>query len=347
MAAPIKAGSSAGKANTNILAKVHGSQTAAADRAKNDRAERLAAANILRPKEVQGEWDASRTLFTTLGGKARAITAEDLRVFRDNVRRVQKSHSKGIRARQVLDLSLKADMDKARKEIRTAVPVHGKNGVVRFMTNASAKSKHQHHYVHVSFLSFEAAASGGRSSPKQMAGWLRKEPLKYDCTCERHRYWFRYISTIGGFNQGRAETGFPKIRNPHLNGIACKHVVRVMAEIESSVGVQIFLANMIAKGRESDDAIAKHQLTQKEAEALAQKQSKRPRVIKTSSDREAARIKNALSQAIKAAPLPKRAARGSKAIALTKDQKQAANMLAQVFGLSPKELLALLPKTKG
>lgn len=265
------------------LGKLAGTGREAGERAATDRKERLAAQTILRPGEIQGEYDASRLLMTTIGGQLRPLTHDDLAAFRQNVRTAQRRLKGGITARQVLDLSYVDDRDRARSQIRHAVAAYASNGRVRFVTSAGPGSKVSRHHVTVELLGFAAAVAAGAKTPRQAANALRKQPLKFDCDCERHRYWYRYISTIGGFNAGRAETGFPKIRNPNLVGVACKHVLRTMSEVESSGAVLQFLSKLIEKGRANDDGKATVRQTQQDAERQAA--SRRVRDIKTTSDR--------------------------------------------------------------
>ena len=153
------------------------------------------------------------------------------------------------------------------------------------------------HHVLVRFNAFAEAANKlmastvqERKDPKQTANWLRKQKLAFDCDCGRHRYWFRYISTIGNFNSGRKELGFPKVRNPNLKGVACKHVLRVMSEVESSTSVLNFLAKHMEKLRDSQDNTAKHRIKQKEHDdEIKKKASSRAKPIKTSDQRAAER----------------------------------------------------------
>ena len=133
-----------------------------------------------------------------------------------------------------------------------------------------------------------ASRAKDRKDPKQTANWLRKQKLAFDCDCGRHRYWFRYISTIGNFNAGRKELGFPKIRNSNLLGVACKHVLRVMSEVESSTSVLNFLTKHMIKLRDSQDNTARHQAKQSDFDDDIKKKSsrKQPKPIKTSIQRE-------------------------------------------------------------
>lgn len=295
-----------------FLGKVKGHIGEAKNRAKADKLEREAAEKhpqsiILTKREVQGEWDASRVLMTTIGGAPRPITTNDLAQFRHNMRMAQKNfNGDGITARQVIDLASSkpmpgagpdTDIDRARKQITMAVPVSAFNNEVRFITNAGPDSEVNRHHVLVRFNAFALAANKlmastakERKDPKQTANWLRKQKLAFDCDCGRHRYWFRYISTIGNFNAGRKELGFPKVRNPNLKGVACKHVLRVMSEVESSTSVLNFLSRHMEKLRDSQDNTAKHRIKQKEHDdEVKKKANSRTNTIKTSDQRAAER----------------------------------------------------------
>jgi len=72
------------------------------------------------------------------------------------------------------------------------------------------------------------------------------------------------------------ETGFPKVRNPNLTGIACKHIVRVAAEIDKSSGsIVMFLERLMAKAKSSDTGKASIRTSQKEAERTIKNQARR------------------------------------------------------------------------
>ncbi|SEN69770.1 hypothetical protein [Nitrosomonas marina] len=317
----------------SIFGKLRGHVGEARGRAQEDKrereqAERKADSVILTKREVQGEWDAARTLYTTLGATGpksmRAITANDLAQYRHNMRMAQSNFKgNGITARQVIDLASskplppalgaknpETDIDRARRQINMAIPVSAVNNEVRFITNAGPDSDVNRHHVLVRFNAFSEAAnkmlaakSKDRSTPKQTANWLRKQKLAFDCDCKRHRFFFRYISTIGNFNAGRDELGYPKIRNPNLKGVACKHVLRVMSEIDTSATVLSFLTKHMEKVHASANNTSKHQMRQAEADEAAQKQAARRRTIKTSEqraqDRARAQERNALNVAAK------------------------------------------------
>lgn len=261
------------------IKKLAGSVSAAKALAKADQQRRENAPRILNPSEVRGEYDADRMLTTTLGGVKRLMTIEDLVQFRKNAAVAGRNFVGGITARQVIDRSLTVDRDRARKEITWATPVMAQRNIkgnlaVRFNTDASQRNGASRHYVLVEFLGYQNAVVSGAYSASRAARGMAKEKIKFDCDCGRHTYWLRYLSTIGNYNAGRAETGYPKERNPNLVGIACKHVLRVMAEIEGSVYVHKFLERAIEKAR-LDNGKTQIKASQKDANKNIEKQATR------------------------------------------------------------------------
>lgn len=160
------------------------------------------------------------------------------------------------------------------------------------------------------------------------------------------------MSTIGNYNAGRAENGYPKIRNPGLIGIACKHVLRVMAEIEGAGLVQGFLSRAIEKGRKSADASARVQQKKAEAKRQAEKQSNRPKARRVSGDRDFDRAREALRKRVKSSrPRPAKPASGSKRIdtlrAKNTDQaREALLALAAQLGMTPEQAAAEILRGK-
>jgi hypothetical protein len=212
---------------------------------------RQRASTILSPEAMQGgKQSPARLLSTTLGGVARPITNADLVAFRRSVAAVGAKLREGVTTQEVIDLSAPIDRERARREIPYAMPARLRDGQVIFSVSAGPASRVNRHMVTVVFPGYGAALSRPGTA-LQAAAWLGREAhLKFDCDCEHHRYRLRYISTIGGFNAGRQETGFPKLTNPTLTGVACKHVLRVMTELQSGMFVRRQLAAMIEADRQ-------------------------------------------------------------------------------------------------
>lgn len=214
---------------------------------------------ILSADDMAGLYDPKRGLFTTIDGKPRALTVDDLAAFRAAVHDIERRHGQrrgnipspdagGIKPKQVIDLAAPEDRQRASQQIHTVIPVSNRAGVVHIQTNAGKSSKVSRHHVYVQFLGYNNALASSAKSLDAARAMLSGK-IKFDCDCARHTFWYRYIATIGNFNYGRPEDGFPKVRNPNLRGLACKHVIRVMAHIASGGTFNLFAARMIETGR--------------------------------------------------------------------------------------------------
>ena len=224
---------------------------------------------LLAPTEVAGEYDAARLLMTTLGGRIRALTQDDLRTFSSYAKKLGKRFKGGITARGVIDHSLEVDRDRANREIRTAVVVKAQKGVLNFVTNSGPDSDVSRHHVHVQFPAFQAYAAQGQK-PDKIARTMLDGPVKWSCDCGRERFWYAYLMTIGGFKYGEQQPNFPKIRNPKLVGVACKHGLRVMQALLKDANVKAQASKMIAAAQRSDTKA--QTVTAAEAQAAARKQ---------------------------------------------------------------------------
>lgn len=212
---------------------------------------------FLRPSDLEGKdggnYDLKRALYTTLnikeGEQPRKITRDDIIAFQENIRILADKYTKGITARVVINLSHNDDIVRANKEIPLAAPVSRAAGLVHFITNAAKGSKDPNHHVNVEFMNFSSVVSDiEKQTTTTIKNRLSEGKIKFECDCGRHKYWYRYMATIGGYGLGRQESGFPKLRNPNLMGVACKHVLRVMQFILSASG-QAYLKASVEKDR--------------------------------------------------------------------------------------------------
>lgn len=285
------------------IGKLHGSDKESKSVFQADQERRDNAPRILSPEQInkKGKWKVSEALTTTLGGDQwstpRPITADDLKALKANIKALGARLGKGITANEIIKLSRPEDLKRANKEIHFAVPVHQKGGLIRFITNASAESKDVRHHVNVSLEGY-AALKGQVGTSLQLATAVAQGNLKFECDCGRFTFWFRFIATRMGVNLGRDEDGLPKIRNPMLTGIGCKHVLRVMTELNNSRQVHKKIAQAIEHDRTQSNK--KNQkpvkLTQAEANKFADSQDKNRRAVNA---KEIAAIKKAMPTATK------------------------------------------------
>ncbi len=257
---------------------------------ERDDAIRSDSGTLLKPDDIAGEYDFSRRLMTMLGGVPRTLTIDDLKQFSYIAKNAIGKFKKGISAKQIIDLSMSIDRERANKEIKTATPISLKGGQIRFMTNTGPNSDRQRHYVTVNLVNFEPIVASDIKVDK--AGReLSKSPLQISCSCGRWRFWLAYLATRGNYNSGHREDAFPKIRNPGLSGVACKHILRVMTLIHQSPFMKTYMANMVTKARlvvdqkRVDEKVAD---TRAAAEQLRKESSRQKRVI-TSDEKKAIR----------------------------------------------------------
>lgn len=251
-------------------------------------------ATFLRPQDLQdGEYDLKRSLRTTLGigekDMPREITRDDIVAFAHNINVIKERYVKGITARDVIDFSHPDDIKRANEQIKFAAPVSRKAGIVQFMTNAGPQSKKVNHYVRVEFLNFDSVVTNPDKQGKTtIKNRLADGKLRFECDCERHTYWYRYMATIGGYSIGRKEPGFPKVRNPKLYGVACKHVLRVMQFIRSASSQQYLVMavekdrkNLLGKAYVHSEKAIKDQLSQQQASLGSKRSEIVPKANKT------------------------------------------------------------------
>ena len=293
------------------------------------------ATNILRPDQIHGrDWRSAKVLMTTLGmvegGKPRRITKQDLIAFNKNIARLESRVERGITANEIINLSTEEDKKRAKEQIHFAVPVSMKYGSIMFLTNSGPESKVLRHSVQIILDDYSKGISKG--TPLQAAKEASKGNLLIECDCEHFRYVYRYIATIMRSNAGRPEHGFPKLKNPYLEGIACKHVLRVVTELNSSIFIWRKIATMIESDRANNASkeLKRRQktitLTQKEATELSAKQKNNIREIKA---------------VARKAPPPTRPKRAS-----TKPISNVAELMA-VTGLTMEQITAMIAAQKG
>lgn len=341
--------------------KISGSAAEAKALARLDQERRDRAVNILNPSEVRGEYDSNRMLTTTLGGVKRIMTTDDLAAFRRNAQIAGKKFVGGITPRQIIDMSLSIDRKRAREQITWSMPSYAQmnakgNLAVRFITAASKLYGADRHHVVVEFTGYQTAIVSGAHAPLKAARIMSKGNVRFDCDCGKHTFFLRYVATIGNYNAGRAETGYPKIRNPNLVGVACKHVLRVMAEVEGGAYTLKFLASAIEKARKQGEK-AKVQMSQKEADKQIKKQSGRSTTkLDSREDRDLYRSRIALRKTTRATrqnmPKPKVIGGGGRKIDQIKKvggSATAETILLQTIqglGITREEALAMIQKMK-
>jgi hypothetical protein len=208
---------------------------------------RQSAKNTLRPRALKRK---SIEDLVKLGKKedGTAFTADDLKRFDELRKKFRKrtSGSTGITYNELIGSSTEKDRKRASNTSKDGLGIQNaamikleRGNVVIARVQASSRSVHQEHRVRIQLLDWAEELEEAEVSEK---GYLKavknacRGALKIDCDCGRHQYWFRYMSSVGGYQYGRnLEQAYPKVRNPKLIGTACKHVLKVAQMLQSPI----------------------------------------------------------------------------------------------------------------
>ncbi|MGA4583883.1 phage tail protein [Enterobacter hormaechei] len=199
--------------------------------------------------------------FLQLGKKKEGtfFTADDMKQFierRKAHRSTFASDVPGITWSQLAAQSTKADIDRASNRvddgtgISKAMFIGLQHDLALVNVAASDVSKHQNHRVRIRFETWDQAVEEAANPEADINKITRKmcaDRVSIDCDCGRHQYWFRYMATAGNYCVAPPkEYAFPKIRNPDLKGVACKHLLHAMNRFQSRTW-QMQLATQLRK----------------------------------------------------------------------------------------------------
>lgn len=178
-------------------------------------------------------------------GMTQRYSYAELQRFAKAMDRVSKrdfaGREKGAPLARIVEASLPIDRKRANQEIRSATLYKVRGGLLAFKVSASAGSKYQFHQVRIRLEEW-GDKLGGLKSDLVAAKEAAVGNVAIDCDCGRHQYHYRYLATIGGFAvTPPAEKDFPKIKNPKLQGAACKHVLKALMALRSP-SLQVILS---------------------------------------------------------------------------------------------------------
>lgn len=197
-----------------------------------------------------------------LGAKAKGVgfTKDDLVAFdKSRQRHLEKYDSKtaGITYPFLVKNSRQIDIKRANNQVNddtgiTRGTFYGiKGNIALINVKASGGSKHQHHRVKVRFEQWDELLNMPPDSDYNKAVKLAcAGRLSFDCDCGRHQYWYRYLATMGNYALSPPkEFAFPKIKNPELVGVACKHVLKAVTLLQSPAWHRILSKQMKAQAK--------------------------------------------------------------------------------------------------
>lgn len=174
------------------------------------------------------------------------FTMQDLEAMNKSAKSFANSHTSnaGIPYVQLIAQSTSIDVLRANNQSRDGRGINSaymgsltKGNIYQSMVNASSVSKHNHHRVQIRFEEWDQCL---RESDGSKRGYLLavknacRGRLSINCDCGRHQYWYRYMACVGNYAiTPPRESAFPKVRNKSLDGLACKHTIKVATMLQS------------------------------------------------------------------------------------------------------------------
>lgn len=238
-------------------------------------------ASLIKSAKSRAGISASELLEFTLGDTKRnnelkkTMNAAVLDAYLANVKAASSKFLGGITPTDVINQSRREDINRANTQIFLASVFKRQGNIIKFVTNAGIGSPDTHHYVSVQLLDYPGLLLGRNRAPSvvDVKKAVIDGKINFDCDCGRHRYWYRYLATVGKYNFGIDENRYPSTRNPKLTGVACKHALRVMKHLMSPhmiAKVKGYATDDIAK---ASNKVKPHRQTSKQLEREAARQT--------------------------------------------------------------------------
>lgn len=209
-------------------------------RAKRRKANRLLTPSLLKNKSFDDVLALGKKRDGTF------FTKEDLKGFESNRAQIRSgfdAKTAGITYSQLIASCASIDVKRANNAvddgsgIKMASFIGMEHNVAIISVTASDRSEDKHHRVKVRFEEWDTAMEDLSDKEKNTSRVVRQlcaGRISFDCDCGRHKFWYRYIATAGNFALSPPkEYVYPKVRNPNLKGVACKHVIHAMTRMQA------------------------------------------------------------------------------------------------------------------
>lgn len=205
------------------------------------------AVGLLTPALLRQHVRAGTGIVLAYGRQGHTVeyTIEDLKRFVAANERAQRNFRREVRGVPLMQLeksSDPADIQRSRN-VRSAMLYKINKNLLYFSVSGNIKP---HYQVRVRLEDWDVALHS-TALPLVSARTAATGRISFDCSCGRHQFWYRYLTSIGGFDVNPPkEQDFPKIRNPGLKGCCCKHVLKVLRVLKSNT-VHAVLAKEIER----------------------------------------------------------------------------------------------------
>ncbi|MEY8772690.1 phage tail protein [Erwinia sp. ACCC 02193] len=176
------------------------------------------------------------------------FTKDDLKGFEQNRKTVRKQFTgtqPGITHAQLVAHSRSIDVKRANNKVDDGSGISNaafkgiRQNIALIDVTASQRSVHNNHRVEIRFEEWDQAmddAAGNNVAAQQrLVKNMVKGRVSVNCDCGRYQYWYRYIATAGNFTIAPPkEFVYPKLKNPQLEGVACKHIIHALTRMQGA-----------------------------------------------------------------------------------------------------------------
>ncbi|HHO0939052.1 TPA: hypothetical protein ACRTTK_003088 [Aeromonas hydrophila] len=217
------------------------------------------------------------------------FTVDDLKRF-DKLRKQYKKRGGGLPGVTYAELVAKSaesrvdrasNRSKDRRGVSQAQLLKLRANVATIKVKASDISDHQHHKVDIRFEEWDGQMGDADGSDRGYAKAARKAcagRMSINCSCGDHQYRYRYMATLGNYCLSPPkEFAYPKITNPNLTGLACKHVLLAATMLQSvtwSSRLGLEMARQARRNGYGDDRYTSTVFTGPDARKLAMNRKK-------------------------------------------------------------------------
>lgn len=102
------------------------------------------------------------------------------------------------------------------------------DGIIYF--NVRSSTGRGYYTVKFKLVDYDEVKNDETLTPQEKIRLCLDGDIKVYCSCPAYRYWgYEYINTQLDSNEGDPQERYPRVRNPHLTGVLCKHIYKAFS----------------------------------------------------------------------------------------------------------------------
>ncbi|HIP02243.1 MAG TPA: hypothetical protein EYG75_01880 [Campylobacterales bacterium] len=157
----------------------------------------------------------------------------------------RKSYIEGVTIANVLNMSLEVDKKRAREELSALYLKTTAKDIFTFTVKASGKYNINFFGIPKPVIAKQQQVNlkwviDGVNDNMSHKDIFLNAKIKFECSCGRHTFFYRYSWTVLKSSLGLQQHVFPRKTNGHLTGLVCKHGIRVMQVIHGKAFQRTF-----------------------------------------------------------------------------------------------------------